>query len=346
MAGMASLGRIEGTKMSGPKLTPKVTIVVPAYNVADYILPCLASVTSQSWPNIACIVVDDGSQDDSAARVESLADPRVTLIRQANAGVSAARNRGFSESDGAYVMFLDGDDLLHPTAIERLVGALEAQPGAVAAFGTFLKILPGGAPYPGQKPLTRHAYPDGDVLRAMLNGNFLANGGHVLIRREAAQAIGGFDTTLRLSEDWEYWCRLAAHGPFAFIGREPEVFYLRVRPGSSSGGLSVDWDNHLPCLAAIGGNPAIRARFQPAEWRRITKAMRASQMWEAGRVNFTMRRFGPARRLMLGALALKPDMKRAAMFAAAQLSHATNRSLLSRLRFRDADVQADEFIQN
>jgi hypothetical protein len=336
-------GRIERTTMSDPKLTPKVTIVVPAYNVADYILPCLASVTSQSWANIACIVVDDGSSDDSAARVEALADARIKLIRQANAGVSSARNRGFSESDGDFVMFLDGDDLLHPTAIERLVTALQDRPAAVAAFGTFLKILPGGAAYPGQKPLSRHVYPDGDVLRAMLGGNFLANGGHVLIRRQAAQAIGGFDTRLRLSEDWEYWCRLAAFGPFAFIGREPEVFYLRVRPGSSSGGLSVDWANHLPCLDAIASNPDISGRFRPAEWHRLVKSMRASQMWEAGRVNFTMRRFGPARRLMLGALALKPDLKRTLMFAAAQFAQATNRSPVSRLRFRDADVQADQF---
>jgi hypothetical protein len=328
--------------MPGQEIMPKVTVVVPAYNVADYILPCLASITSQTWQNIACIVVDDGSTDATAARVEALADPRVRLIRQANAGVSAARNRGFAENDGDLVMFLDGDDLLHPSAIERLVDALEARLDTVAAFGTFVKILPSGAPYPGQKPLRRHVYPDGDVLRATLHGNFLANGGHVLIRRDAAAAIGGFDTGLRLSEDWEYWCRLAAHGRFAFIGREPEVFYLRVRPGSSSGGLSVDWDNHLPCLQKIAGNPAISSRFSAKEWQRLVRAMWASQMWEAGRVNFTMRHFAEARRLMLGALRLKPDVKRFVLFAVAQLSQLMNRSFVSRLRFRDADVSADQ----
>lgn len=327
--------------MPGSEHQPKVTIVVPAYNVADYILPCLSSVTSQSWRNLACIVVDDGSTDATAERVAAFADPRVRLIRQANAGVSAARNRGFSESGGGHVMFLDGDDLLHPTAIERLAAALAARPDAVAAFGTFLKILPGGGVYPGQKPLARHDYPDGDVLVPMLRGNFLANGGHVLIRRGAAQAIGGFDTGLRLSEDWEYWCRLAAHGRFAFIGRAPEVFYLRVRPGSSSGGLSVDWNNHLPCLEAIAASPAVRSRFTRAEWRRLSRAMRASQMWEAGRVNFTMRRFAEARRLMLGALRLSPDPKRLVLFAAAQLAQLTNCSFVSRLRFRDRDVAAD-----
>lgn len=70
--------------------------------------------------------------------------------------------------------------------------------------------------------------------------------------------------------------------------------------------------------------------------------MWASQMWEAGRVNFTMRHFAEARGLMLGALRLKPDGKRLVLFAAAQLSQLTNRSFVSRLRFRDADVSADQ----
>ncbi len=320
---------------------PEITVIIPAYNVADFILPCLASVTSQTHRHWRCIVVDDGSTDETAARVRSLDDMRITLVQQANAGVSAARNHGLSLATGDHVMFLDGDDLLHPTALARLADALAARPAAVAAFGTFLKILPGGAPYPGQKPLARHRYPDGDVLETMLRGNFLANGGHVLIRAGAARALGGFDTGIRLSEDWEFWCRLAARGEFAFIGNEPEVFSLRVRPGSSSGGLSVDWANHQPCLTAITGNPEIRARFDARTWRRLTRSMRASGMWEAGRVNFTMRRFGPARRLMLGALRMEPTPKRVVMLTAAAFQRWTNRPLLSRLRFRDTDINAD-----
>ncbi len=320
---------------------PEITVIIPAYNVADFILPCLASVTSQTHRRWRCIVVDDGSNDETAARVRSLDDTRITLLQQANAGVSAARNNGLSLATGEHVMFLDGDDLLHPTALARLADALANRPVAVAAFGTFLKILPGGAPYPGQKPLARHRYPDGDVLETMLRGNFLANGGHVLIRAEAARALGGFDPGIRLSEDWEFWCRLAARGEFAFIGNEPEVFSLRVRPGSSSGGLSVDWANHQPCLAAITGNPEIRARFDARTWRRLVRSMRASGMWEAGRVNFTMRRFGPARRLMLGALRIEPTPKRVVMLTAAAFQRCTNRPLLSRLRYRDSDIDAD-----
>jgi hypothetical protein len=320
---------------------PELTVIVPAYNVAGLILPCLASIMAQTRGDWQAIVMDDGSTDATADEVRTLDDPRISLVQQANAGVSAARNHGLALTGGRFVMFLDGDDVLHPTAFARLATMLDAREQAVAAFGTFLKILPGGAPYPGQKPLALHQYPDGDVLEAMLRGNFLANGGHVLIRTDVARRLGGFDTGLRLSEDWEFWCRLAAEGDFAFIGTEPEVFSLRVRPGSSSGGLSVDWANHQPSLAAILDNKTIRARFSEATWRRLERAMLASHMWECGRVNFTMRRFRDARRLMLGALRLEPTPKRAVLFLAAAVQRRTNRALVSRLRFRDLDVAAN-----
>jgi hypothetical protein len=310
--------------------------------VAGLILPCLASIMAQSHDSWQAIVVDDGSTDATAAEVGTLDDPRISLVQQKNAGVSTARNHGLALAEGRYVMFLDGDDVLNPTAFARLADMLDARAPAVAAFGTFLKILPSGAPYPDQKPLALHRYPDGDVLEPMLRGNFLANGGHVLIRTEVARRLGGFDTRLRLSEDWEFWCRLAAEGTFAFIGTEPEVFSLRVRPGSSSGGLSVDWANHRPSLDAILGNAAIRGRFSDAAWRRLSQAMLASHMWECGRVNFTMRRFRDARRLMLGALRLEPTPKRAVLFLAAAVQRRTNRALVSRLRFRDQDVAVDQ----
>nr|WP_242186823.1 glycosyltransferase family A protein [Sphingomonas sp. CARO-RG-8B-R24-01] len=320
---------------------PEITVIIPAYNVAGLILPCLSSVMAQSRNDWQAIVVDDGSTDATAAEIATLDDPRVSLVQQKNAGVSVARNHGLSLARGRFTMFLDGDDVLNPTALARLAAGLDAHPDAVAAFGTFLKILPSGAPYPGQKPLALHRYPDGDVLAAMLRGNFLANGGHVLLRTAVAQRLGGFDTALRLSEDWEFWCRLAAEGTFAFIGTEPEVFSLRVRPGSASGGLSVDWANHQPSLDAVLGNAAIRARFSAAAWRRLSLAMRASHMWECGRVNFTMRRFRPARRLMLGAIRLEPSAKRAALLVAASLQRHMRLALVSRLRFRDRDVAAD-----
>jgi hypothetical protein len=236
-------------------------------------------------------------------------------------------------ASGDHLMFLDGDDLLHPEALERLSERLDADARAVLAFGTFVKIHEDGSPFPGQKPLERHVYPSGEVLADIVRENFFANGGHVLIRREQAMAAGGFDAGLRLSEDWEFWCRLALRGEFAFIGRTPEVFYLRMRGGSSSRNLAADWSNHQPTIDKVLSNADLQARFAPAAWRELADEVLASHLWEAGRVNFVARRFGPARRLMTRSLYRAPTLKRVVLFAIAQLSQLTNRSLVSRLRF-------------
>jgi len=329
-----------GGRMAEKSVTD-VSVIIPAYNVAGFIEACLASVQAQSLETWECIVVDDGSQDGTAERVAAAPDRRVRLMRQPNQGVSAARNAGLAAARGRHVMFLDGDDLLHPTALERLLSALDGHHGAVAAFGAFVKLLANGAPYPQQKPLSQHRYPSGDVLSRMIEENFLANGGHVLVRTEAARQVGGFDSRLRLSEDWEFWCRLAAAGEFLFIGAVPEVFYLRVHGGSSSGLLACAWENHQRSVDTVLNNPELQKRFEPGAWLSLRRHVTASHLWEAGRVNFTNRRFPAARQLMLRSLRLHPRGKRLALFAIAQVSQFANRSLASRLRFRDDDERAE-----
>ncbi len=126
--------------------------MAPAYNVAGFISLCLDSKLAQSLAAWECLVVDD----DAAERVGRFADPRVQLLRQENGGMSAARNAGLAQARGAAMLFLDGDDLLHPTALARLDAALRGQAGAVATFGSFVKPLVDCTPYPQQKPLAQY----------------------------------------------------------------------------------------------------------------------------------------------------------------------------------------------
>ncbi len=317
---------------------PAISVVVPAFNAARFLLACLDSVRSQTMGDWECLVVDDGSEDASAVLAEGVGDPRVRVLRQANAGVAAARNRGLSQARGEMVLFLDADDRLHASALERLASALRADVHAVASFGPFRKILADGSPYPGEKPLEAVRYPSGDVLEALLRENFIANGGHVLVRSAAARRAGGFDTRLRLSEDWEFWCRLALEGPFRYIGSDLEVMSFRIYATSTSGGLARDWENHRPALTAVLGNPAYPARLGVRRWRRLAREIEASHLWEAGRVNFTYRDFSRGRALMLASLRRAPTAKRLALFGLAQLSQALGRGVVSRLRFRDEDL--------
>lgn len=314
----------------------ETTVVIPAYNAERFIGDALASLTAQSAGDWECVVVDDGSSDGTAERAAATGDPRIRVVRQENGGVSAARNRGLELARGRFLLFLDADDRLHGSALERLTAFLKADGGAVAAFGTVVKILGDGSLQPGQKPLPRHTYPDGDVLAAMVENGFL-NVGQILMRTEAAVAAGGFRGGLRLSEDWEFCARLAAQGPFRFAGPVPNVLFHRLTPGSATRSLAGVWENHEPFLAALAGNAEIGRKLGPARWTALQRRVRASVLWEVGRVNFCERNFGDARRYMLRALAIRPTPKRLALFALAEASRALDRPLANRLRFNDLD---------
>jgi glycosyltransferase involved in cell wall biosynthesis len=320
--------------MGGQVPGPPVSVIVPAYNVSSYIEETLRSVVAQNFCNWECIVVDDGSSDGTAVRVAGFRDPRLRLIRQANEGVSAARNRGFSASSGAAVLFLDADDLLHPTALARLHEHLAAHPAHVACFGTVVRTTEDGELEGGQRPTASHCYESGSVLGSVImRRKTFTNGGQLLIRREVVRSAGGYDPRLRLNEDWEFWCRVAALGPIGYVGSEAEVLRLRVHPGSVATRLSPEWDNHRPSIEKVLSNPALMSRFSPRLRSSVERQARAAHMFEAGRQNFRLRRFRRARSLMLRALALNPAPKRISLFLLAQASQLLGKPLVGRLRF-------------
>lgn len=316
---------------------PVVSVIVPAFNVGAYIPQLLRSLSAQTFRRFEAIVVDDGSTDRTREIVESYADARIGLICQRNQGVSAARNAGLAAARGEFVIFLDGDDLLHPTALERLSSGLANDPEAVASYGTFIKIREGGDRQPGQKPLPRQRYPSGDILSVVIEHNIFANGGHVLLRRDAVAAIGGFDTRLSLSEDWEFLCRAASRGKFVFIGQVPEVLYLRLRSGSLSRSSARSWEKSLPAMRAVLENEAFQRRFSRRRWAQLCRRVEASHLWEFGRVSFCERRYDVARTYMWRSLLTAFSLKRAVMLALSYPSQVFDVSLVGRLRFVDHD---------
>ncbi|HMM53351.1 MAG TPA: glycosyltransferase family A protein, partial [Burkholderiaceae bacterium] len=102
---------------------PLVSVIIPAYNTAGYIERCLQSVTEQTLRDIEIIVVDDGSTDDTAARVEAHADPRLTLSRKPNGGPSSAKNLGLDRARGEFVLLLDSDDWIEASYLEDMSSA-------------------------------------------------------------------------------------------------------------------------------------------------------------------------------------------------------------------------------
>ncbi|WP_194846515.1 glycosyltransferase family 2 protein [Mumia zhuanghuii] len=175
-----------------------VSIVMPTWNRSAQLLEALASVQAQTWGHWEALVVDDGSDDDTAAVVEALAerDPRIRLIRRPHEGVCRARNAALEEAQGGFVAFLDSDNRWMPDFLEAMLRAMEAD-GLGAAYGTMMVETPEGPRY-------RATQVSRDVLKV---------GNHVdmnvlVVRAETIRRVGGFDTSLKRAVDYDLVLRL------------------------------------------------------------------------------------------------------------------------------------------
>jgi glycosyltransferase involved in cell wall biosynthesis len=292
----------------------RIAVVTPAHNVAAYIGATIASVIAQSHPDWAMLVVDDGSTDRTAEIVAGFADPRVRLLRQTNQGASAARNRGTAEADGEAVLFLDGDDVLAPDALARLVRALRAAPDAIAAYGAYAFMTEDGA-----RVTARRAgpFPSGDILPVLLERNLFANGGHLLIRRDAVAAVAGFAAGIAYGEDWEYWVRIALLGGFAVVPGGDPLLLVRQRGTGAYLRMASDPAAFGPCMAAIFGNPALAERFSPVRLGGIRRRTEAENAWIVGRELIRHGRVGEGRGWLLRSFAAKPSLRRAVLLGVA-----------------------------
>jgi len=292
-----------------PGIPLHIAVVTPAWNVAPFIDAALRSVMAQTHAGWSMVVVDDGSTDDTAARVARIRDRRITLIRQGNRGVSAARNRGIEASAGDAVLFLDADDVLAPDAMARLASGLAAEPGAVAAYGPYARFPARGRRAQGAVP------PDRALLHALLIGNRFANGGHLLIRRTAVDTVGWFREALHFGEDWEYWVRLALCGRFTRAPGHRPTLYVRDRAGSAYRATAHVTSAYTACLDAVFSLPALRDHFSADELTLIRSRAEAERDWIAGRELLRLGRSHEGLDLLNRSVAAAPCPKRRALRA-------------------------------
>ncbi|KAB8289766.1 glycosyltransferase family 2 protein [Bifidobacterium avesanii] len=206
-----------------------VTVVITGFNQGDMLADAVESALRQSIGPASVIVVDDGSTDeDSIAVLDALGrrgDEGVRVIRQRNAGVSAARNAGIATADTTYISVLDGDDLLLPDFLNRTLAALRAAPSVVAASG-WLKCF---------GILDCVVRPSGGTLADFLPRNCCPSA--CTFRRETWERCGGYDESMREGfEDWEFCLSLletGGEGSRVEVVGEPLVNY-RTAPVSSN----------------------------------------------------------------------------------------------------------------
>ena len=208
-----------------------VSVIIPTYNRADYLKLALKSVIEQTYKNIEVIVVDDGSTDHTAEVIASFNNSRIKYFYQENTGLPAAgRNLGLRECSGAYIAFLDSDDMWHPEKLEKQVRYLCEHPQYYLVYSNAWII----DDFELQKGLLLKSgtLKQGKIFRKLINGNFIPVM-TVLMRREVFENVGFFneDYSIRAAEDYEYWLRIALHYKFGFID-EPLAMY-RKHSGST-----------------------------------------------------------------------------------------------------------------
>lgn len=233
-----------------------ICVVIPAYNAAAFLAETVASVLAARDVMVRVVIVDDGSQDETAAVARRLeADhANVVLIAKANGGVSSARNAGIGEAD-RYVCFLDADDLLAPDGLSHLLRALQADSGAVAAYGKVGHLRESGERTPPRAALLRQS---GDISATVLRGNLVDTPGAMLFCADAIRQVGGFLNRIRIGEDWNLYARVAQLGAVVFV--DETVMWYRLHVGSVMGRGRQSLSDFRATLDATYGDTLIRSR--------------------------------------------------------------------------------------
>ena len=245
---------------------PKVSVVIPCFNGGAFLPDALASLDRQTERDFETIVVDDGSDDAETLRVFESLPAHVRLVRHENRGLAAARNTGMKAATGKYLLPLDCDDRLEASFLEKTLAVLEAEPEAGFAF-THLRLT-------GEKQGTL-AKNCNFFVQLFLNQLPYC----LLLRREAWEAAGGYDETMRQGyEDWEFNIRLGALGSTGAVVGEP-LFVYRVSGSGMLQGLSNRLHAQLWCDIQRRNPDLYRPRALFRAWKRWQGEPAAYPAW-------------------------------------------------------------------
>ena len=263
--------------------TPLVSIVIPCYNHGAYLEDALRSIgTPRGRTEI--VVVDDGSRDSTPDVIASFDTPNLfRSVRQPNAGLAAARNRGLRESHGEYVIFLDADDRLAPGAVDLGVAQLDQHPEAAFVFGRCLMMDPEGTllDTPVRPRIVRDHY------RELLRRNYIWMTGTVMFRRDALKRVGGYNLAVNASADYDMYLHVARHYPIYDHGHV--VAHYRKHDANMSGNASRMLRETLAVLRNqrrfLEGDPASIAAFKEGlrNWQEFYGAHLATEIRQAVR---------------------------------------------------------------
>jgi glycosyltransferase involved in cell wall biosynthesis len=252
---------------------PLVTVVIPCHNSLRWLPETLGAVLDQTFGDFEVVLVDDGGDDDLAGWAEGRGDARVRVVRQDNAGVAAARNRGVAEARGELVAFCDSDDVWVPHALEALVGRYReaaAEPGGRPVglvYGWYDVVHADGTP---TGRVEAHVA-EGEAWGALVVENPVGMSA-TLVPRAVFEELGGFEVNRDRFpidvEDWDLWIRIADRHRLAVV-RDVLYHYRRHDQNSSTAVESLDAAYRNLLRRTFDGQPPDRLALRPSATARV-----------------------------------------------------------------------------
>ena len=234
---------------------------MPCYNQGLYLTEALDSVLAQTYPNWECIIVDDGSKDNTAevAKKYCNKDSRIKYLYQENAGVSAARNNGIAYSRGEYILPLDGDDKIAPDFLELTLKEIKKDRN--------IRVVYTDVQYFGARDDVYKLPPF--TIEQLMGMNVMCV--TALFRREDFDKTGGYNTNMKEGfEDWDFWMSMFQDGEGTAIKIPRVLFYYRRKPlsrNNTAGESEIDfrrriWENHKEMFTKIYPDPTLTSEFR------------------------------------------------------------------------------------
>ncbi len=289
---------------------PKISVVMPVYNVERFVAEAVQSVLNQTFEDFELLIIDDVSPDGSVEICQQFTDPRVRIIHHTvNRGLAGARNTGVRQAQGEFLAFLDSDDCWHPEKLERHHTHLTSRPAVGVSFSRSAFIDEDGIP--------THCYqmPRLTDIEAgyYLCRNPIGNGSAPVIRRQVFDDIcylstfDGeeekcyFDDHLRRSEDIECWIRIALQTDWIIEGLPEALTYYRLNAGGLSANLLEQLDSWEQVIAKT-------RTYAPDFINKWEKRARAYQLRYLSRQAIRLRDGKMAAHLLHRALATDPTI--------------------------------------